>query len=265
MNEPETPTPETPSDGDFSRRRISLLLSLSVLCCLGVPLVSWTVARVDAELSPYVPLIAGGVCMFLTIPLVIWGTKRPALHWLLWLSVFLNTVGSGSCSAAYTLYREASPPLSEAMVSAMLPACLLLIMLVLALLLPERHREKVAGICAILGFLMLIFTIVAWIKAANTLFYAGCFFSTIMTEALLIALVYACNDPRMTGTAYAVASCCYLAIIALIVLIILVCIGGDCDCDGCDGDCCDCGDCCNGCEGLLPSGGNSKKGGTNGE
>lgn len=40
MNDPETPTPETPSDGDFSRRRISLLLSLSVLCCLGVPLVS---------------------------------------------------------------------------------------------------------------------------------------------------------------------------------------------------------------------------------
>lgn len=228
----------TTTAAGFSRRRIASLLTLSIACCLGVPVVSWAVSLVGAGLSPYVPLIVGGVLMCLTIPAVICGTKSRILRWLLWLAVFVNTVGSGFCSAAYTIHLEATPTLSEVVVPAAIPATLLLSLLVLDMLLPERHRDTAAGVCAIVGLVALITVIVGWCRAEEPLFFAGCFFSLIMAESLVIALVYACNDPNMTGTAYAIASCCYLAIIAVVVAVILICASGSCDCD-----CCDCPDC----------------------
>lgn len=223
----------------FSRRRIASLLAVSMLCCLGVPLVSWVISHLGTGLVPHALVIAGILLMCLTIPIAIIGSKQPSLRWLSWLAVLLNTIGSGLCSAAYTIHKEATQSLSEAVVPATIPAALLLLLLILDLLLPGLHRDAAAGGCAIAGLVALITVILGWCKADEPLFFAGCFFSLIMTEALVIALVYACNDPRMTGTAYAIASCCYLAIIAAVVLILLACASGSCDCDCCDG--CDCG------------------------
>lgn len=228
----------TVASAGFSRRRVATLLSLSILCCIGVPFVSWETSRVGAGLSPYVPLAVGGILMCLTIPFSILGTKRRNLRGLLWLAVFLNTVGSGFYSAAYTIHLKSTPTPSEMAVPAAIPAALLLLLLIVACLLPEEHRDTAAGGCAVVGVVALVTVIVGWCRAEEPLLFAGCFFSLIMAESLVIALVYACNDPNMTGTAYAIASCCYVAIIGMVVLVILVFASGSCDCD-----CCDCPDC----------------------
>lgn len=151
----------------------------------------------------------------------------------------MNTVGSGFCSATYTIHLDLTPTPSEMAVPAAIPAALLLQLLIVACLLPEEeHRDTAAGVCAVVGAVALVTVIVGWCRAEEPLLFAGRFFSLIMAESLVIALVYACNDPNMTGNAYAVASCCYLANIGMAVLVILVCASGSCDCD-----CCDCPDC----------------------
>lgn len=245
-----------PDNSDYSRKHIIFLTLLAILCCLGVPLVSSVLAKQFSAINPWMLVGAGVVLTVLTLPLDILSAKKPRLCFLGWFAMVLNTIGSGFCSAAYSVHCGVQPTLSQVLIPAMIPVCVLLLFSATTCLLPEKHRDTVVAATVLLSVVMLIIVIVLWIIANSPLFFGTWIFSAIMELATIFAMSYAFNEPKKAAPAFAAASCCYLSVIALVVILILACAGGGCD--NCDCDGCECGDCCE-CGGCDPLGTTNKK------
>lgn len=157
------------------------------------------------------------------------------------LAIVLNTIGTSLCMTAYYVFVHTTPQTTVLVAGAL--ASLLLYALIAALMQAWPHRYPLlTGIVALVAVVLMVISIVFWVRNDNKLFFSFVFFNLLWTLISVIALHVACTDEASPALRFAsFASFGILIGVAAIVLVILACAGGDCDCDCSDG-CCDCGD-----------------------
>lgn len=242
---PESPTPEQ----IYAYRVRGRILPLwGILTCILFSLLVpvwydfWAVPQDDAGAL----LILGVIPTILAIPFHILGGKRPA-NLALWytVSILINAVGTSHCMTAYYVFLGTRPTTASLLAGALVSMGIYLLTALLMHLWPHRYN-RLAGIVALLTVVLMVVSIVFWVKNANKVFFSFVFFNLLWALISTFTLLAACSDELSPAQRFAsFASFGILLGVAAIVLVILACAAGDCDCDCSDCDCssCDCGDC----------------------
>ena len=249
MNKTETEPPDRETVHMLLCRSFPLSVVATVLVAFMSALLAGVCLPVPADQGmeedlPIAMAVAGLVVMVLTVPFTVIGWKKPGVRWFLWLSLFLNTAGTVSVTAAYTVFLGREPTLAQVLLPILLPLLYLGVQFLLILLRPAWVGE-VLSIGLAVNLVLGLVCIVLWITAGAPWLFGNCWFSLVISFMYSLSLLYALEEPGRwllyaTGASYA-----YLGLIGVVILLILCLVGigegGDCDCDcGECGECCDC-------------------------
>lgn len=129
--------------------------------------------------SKWYGIIASVILMVLAIPFHIAGRKFNVLYLI---GFFINSIANGCSVSAYYVTKNISFTLYELLISA-LPALVILLLVYLSLQIYSKTKRFSISISIALISILMIITIIFWIKT-NSVFFSFGFFS------LLIALFY---------------------------------------------------------------------------
>lgn len=116
-------------------------------------------------------LIVGVVLMILAIPLHVLGKKASLIYIFSYLA---NFIGCGFSVSAYYLTRGLSVNLLELIIAA-LPAAAILTLIYLMLQIYSKTKKVTLTIAAVMDLLLLILSIIYWVKTGETFFSFGFF------------------------------------------------------------------------------------------
>lgn len=195
----------------------TMIVFLFFIICLGIFIVSTHFAVIIC--SKWIGLLIGMAFMLLAIPMHILAKERPFLYVF---SILSNSIGSGFSVSAYYLTKG----ISLNIFTMIYVSILAVVILGIVFLLLCRFTKKITFItAAIINILLLIITLIYWIKTGELFFSFG-FFSLLMVS-LFIYVFFVTIDKIDQNVLRAISFGSFGAYIVLTIIVIAILTEGD--------------------------------------